>query len=142
MKVEDLLKPRYKVLADWPESQFSSKDSPASMISYWVGRIIIYGEIGVQTQIKYDKYPHLFKKLEWWEDREESEMPEYLKSCSKPINHSDRFSNVLIKCGQDVFWNSNKFSFNKYGFVQAYGGIWIENFSPSTKEEYEQSTIE
>lgn len=38
------------------------------------------GEIGVETQIKFDKHPNLFKKLEWWEERKESDMPEYLYS--------------------------------------------------------------
>ena len=58
--IQELLKPRYKVIADYPDSVF------------------IVGEI-LRNPTYESKYPHLFKKLEWWEDRKPEEMPKYLK---------------------------------------------------------------
>jgi hypothetical protein len=67
-KVEDLLKPRYKVIADYP-----GNDTPVGTIHD--------NEFTVRFHEKtLNSYPHLFKKLEWWEERKESEMPEYVKS--------------------------------------------------------------
>jgi hypothetical protein len=64
--VEELLKPRYKVIADYPESPFK------------IGRIYDYGEAlpgpGLSS---FEPYPHLFRKLEWWEDRKPEEIPKY-----------------------------------------------------------------
>lgn len=88
-RMAELMKPRYKVIADYPDSPF------------WVGSILIFiprfmhrvdGNIESTTysdvfrrgnhfiladEIK--EYPHLFKRLEWWEDRKPGEMPEYVK---------------------------------------------------------------
>jgi hypothetical protein len=72
MSVEELLKPRYKVIADYPNNSWS------------VGEIIDrdWGwdgddEIGFKHHISH--YPHLFQRLEWWQDRKPEEMPRYLK---------------------------------------------------------------
>lgn len=62
----DLMRPRYKVIADYPESIHEVGD-------------ILSGASYEKHALYKDKYPHLFKKLEWWEERPESEMPEYLK---------------------------------------------------------------
>jgi hypothetical protein len=85
MSIEYLLKPRYKVIADWPRpGKYDSligaiytlpdlreeMDNPTDKIlanhkEDWCGY--------------YDHYPHLFKKLEWWEERKPEEMPGYVK---------------------------------------------------------------
>lgn len=88
-RIAELLKPRYKVIADYPGSPF------------WVGSILIFiprfmhrvdGNIESTTysdvfrrgnhfiladEIK--EYPHLFNPLEWYEDRKPEEMPGYVK---------------------------------------------------------------
>ena len=65
MTPEELLKPRYKVIATYPNC-------------YWsVGKILTmdkdeHFEISSDEfyDINYiDAFPHLFKRLEWWEDR-------------------------------------------------------------------------
>lgn len=76
-KIEDLLKPRYKVIALWPTCSTSMK----------VGNIIVYddefdifwidGNAYNPKNVKL--YPHLFKPLAWWEDRKPEEMPKYVK---------------------------------------------------------------
>lgn len=79
MKAEDLLKPRYKVIADWPG--VAGKVKPGQILSlddefipdlYWCG-----GEDFTEDKLK--DYPHLFKKLFWWEERAVEDLPKYLK---------------------------------------------------------------
>lgn len=72
--IEDLLKPRYKVIADWPGATVK------------VGDVISYNEFDVHVVLAgrepylISDYPHLFKRLEWWEERSEDEMAEYVKT--------------------------------------------------------------
>jgi hypothetical protein len=62
LSVEELLKTRYKLIADYP------------------GNYLPIGHIFYLIQDEYHgQYPHLFKKLEWHEDRSENDMPEYVK---------------------------------------------------------------
>jgi hypothetical protein len=69
--VEDLLRPRYKVIADYPGSQ------------YRIGNVVIYNpnrDVSVESFESWlSRFPVVFRRLEWWEDREENEMPEYVK---------------------------------------------------------------
>lgn len=130
MTVEDLLKPRYKVIADFPMSickvgeilEPQGKYFPVIEGGYW--NIEIY------------KYPHLFKKLEWWEEREESDMPEYVK--------------VIAEV---PYWRIRKDTIHPLRRIYNYKGNWVvdlknkENTSfkwikisfvqPATKEEFE-----
>jgi hypothetical protein len=78
MTPEELLKPRYKVIADYPGN------------IHPIGHIHGHDINGTQNVMKldewlafHDKYPHLFKKLEWWGDREEKDMPLYLRTNKK-----------------------------------------------------------
>ena len=85
----DLTTPRYIVIADYPNSPFK------------VGEILIFipqfmhRNKGLIQQTQYsdvykclnnfifatdiDKYPHLFRRLEWWEHRDIKDMPQYVK---------------------------------------------------------------
>jgi hypothetical protein len=67
----DLLKPRYKVIANDTSGYYS------------VGEIIVYFDHKYGTDY-YDQYPHLFRKLEWWEDMAVEDMPEYVKCIKTP----------------------------------------------------------
>ncbi len=76
-KIEELMKPRYKVIADWPgvAGKIKAGDiivSDGASNGYWVA-----GEPYQEDKLK--DYPHLFQPLQWWQDREKSEMPEYVK---------------------------------------------------------------
>lgn len=77
MTTEELLRPRFEVIADYPK------------LSYNVGRILtpvkdnsnIYDCTDAPSSevISYpEKYPHLFKKLNWWEHRKVEDMPKKL----------------------------------------------------------------
>jgi len=75
-KVIELMKPRYKVIAPYPNSPFKAgqilirDDSHEN--NYWTGE-------QCYTDRYPDQYPHLFKPLQWWEDRKPEEMPEYVR---------------------------------------------------------------
>lgn len=70
MKIEDLLSARYQIILDYPNSL------------YKVGDIIyeaenLEGKTFFKTEVH--KYPHIFKSIDWFKNRTESEMPKYLK---------------------------------------------------------------
>lgn len=89
--IEDLLKPRYLVVAGWPENNswrvgdilefkkckygYYHEHWKDSQLSIW------YEDYKPQPKNSFATYPHLFRKLSWWEKREESEMPKYVKLC-------------------------------------------------------------
>ena len=69
MKSAELLKPRFKVIADYPKSVFK------------VGETLHGDLIYCDTNgPKYSDYPHLFRKLNWWEERKKEDMPKKLIS--------------------------------------------------------------
>ena len=86
MNTEDLLIKRYKVSdPSYPHCPFD----PGQIIMQDMDTI---GEVFVSIHeiartndrnwvAKEDvlNYPHLFKEISWWEDRQENEMPEYVK---------------------------------------------------------------
>lgn len=135
MTTEELLKPRIKVAADYP-------DCP-----YAVGSIIEIEEdqegdqyLAVSGFIVYfpEKYPHLFKKLEWWEERKLEEMPEYVKITSTPML-VERF----IAIGQIVkihkHFSTSWGDYSKSG-CQVFGDDFMSYSKclPATQTEYEQ----
>jgi hypothetical protein len=69
MSYEDLMKPRYKVIADYPE--------PRNHPYYEVGSVI--RAITKEDEEYFGKYQTLFKPLLWWEERKLEDMPEYVK---------------------------------------------------------------
>lgn len=83
MTTEELLKPRYKVIADFWGNHFEvgkilelKKENGSSSFEYtW------YGHDGLYSRYESDfkDYPHLFRKLEWWEDRKVEDMPKYIR---------------------------------------------------------------
>jgi|ERR1044072_619177 hypothetical protein len=81
----DLLKPRYKVIADYPGNAYKLGDIITFVEDGCSELIANYSAVnGDRTRLmvakkEFDKYPHLFKKLEWWEDRSDEDMPEYYK---------------------------------------------------------------
>lgn len=82
MTPEQLLKPRYKVIAAWPGMddditigsifmQYIEQDTVWRMTTptHWT-KVTVHNP---------EAYPHLFKKLQWWEDRGSEHYPEYIK---------------------------------------------------------------
>jgi hypothetical protein len=113
MNTEDILKPRYKVIADYPRSP------------YVIGNIISDDDKEYTCEYM-SRFPAIFKPLEWWEDREESDMPKYVKSLI-----DQKYYKVIT---------SNPVSFR--GFKE--GDLIIDypwgNALPATEEEYNQQS--
>jgi len=81
MSIEDLLKPRYKVIADYPNSPYEIGDLLTNNGSFLITITHFWDEWGeLQKQKNFHeesdvlKYPHLFKKLKWWEERTPEEI--------------------------------------------------------------------
>jgi hypothetical protein len=81
MTKEELLRPRYKVIADYPNG------------AYEIGAVIETYESAMARALNLENedckiclldYPALFKKLEWWEERKPEDLPEYLKCVRTP----------------------------------------------------------
>ena len=76
MKAEELMKPRFEVIADYP--------FPKNYIYVKVGGIV---ETKNKKDIVYfSQYPHLFRKLNWWEHRDIEDMPKRLISKCTPTS--------------------------------------------------------
>ncbi len=68
MLARDLLKPRFEVIADYPKSIFKIGEITN-------GTDLIYCD---PDGPKYSDYPHLFRKMNWWEKRNIEDMPKKL----------------------------------------------------------------
>jgi hypothetical protein len=113
MTSEELQTPRYKVIADYPHSPYKIGDIITFDQRLWINSDYKLADKSI------DKYPHLFKKLEWHEEREPEEMPEYVK-------HK----------------NGNVFKVSEVtpsGMILE-GHFWVrfKNILPATKEQYEE----
>lgn len=109
MTTEELLKPRYKVIADYPFNKIAP-----------VGEIIS-GDKLPMWDVR--EFPHLFKKLEWWEERKESEMPEYVKRGDRVYKVAD--ANEIFSWGFII-----DFPMTEHHVSYSY-------CLPATKEEYD-----
>ena len=86
MKAKELLQPRFEVIETDPNSNFKKghlleRIPNATNNWYNHNKSIIDAEILLED---IERYPHLFRKLNWWEHRNEKDMPKKLKSlCEK-----------------------------------------------------------
>lgn len=127
--VEELLKPRYKVIADYPGNQ-----NP-------IGTILKTFNCWHDFTIKFwcksnDKYPHLLQPLPWWSDRELGDMPEYLKIIKSPMLTAQYLSpGDIVKAHKHFSCSQGKH--NKMG-CQIFGDDFCSygNTIPATGEEY------
>lgn len=89
MTKEELMQPRWKVIEGYPFSP------PIHAVG-----TIIEGSLAPEGMEAWeDKYPHLFKKLEWHEERKTEDMPEYVfwsKSAKKEITPVERWENTKV----------------------------------------------
>lgn len=124
MNTEQLLKVRYKVIADYPDSKFNEGDILVEQDEKAFNQFTLYRNgkgIGFWNY-DFGKYPHLFKKLQWWEEREESDMPEYVKTDEAVYKNYGRGHTLVHLKVVD-----KEFACDMY----------LEDLLPATKEEYE-----
>lgn len=82
-KIEMLLRPRWKVTNIWPdmgdnqffEGEIIELNAQDEDCSQWKVR----RKDSTLYDAFFENYPHLFKRLEWWEEREISALPQYIK---------------------------------------------------------------
>lgn len=93
MNTEELLKDRYKVIADYPNSPYTVGD--VYKFKKKLRNSFYEKENGFSQTNLYapEKYPHLFRKLEWWEERTIDEMPEYVRDNNGRILNPKHFLN-------------------------------------------------
>ena len=113
MTVEQLLQPRYKVIADYPGNTMQVGTIFTSILdSYWA------------------KYPANFQKLEWWQDRDESDMPGYVK-----VTRLKSYYDLPIDCIRKVnSWERGKVREWVADIFPVYAVV--DDLLPSTEEEY------
>lgn len=121
MTAEQLLKPRYKVVIEFPMGKYSKGD-----IIEGKKAVVHYGtDEGENDEYDLSSYPKIFRPLEWWEDRTENELPKYVKAKSGgrvailrdiPENESSRWC---------MYLDSESIPYDPNGF------------EPATKDEYD-----
>lgn len=97
--IEMLLRPRYKVIAPWPEMGRWLAEVGDIITEYPTGTARNQNGDAVPT-FEWDTFPHLFRKLEWWEERRPEEMPGYVKTSDSifKVDKWDRRSRSIALC--------------------------------------------
>ena len=145
MTPELLMKPRYKVIADYPKSPFD-----VGMILTKSGGTnnVFTCEQAIQKSLVWhpENYPVIFQELMWWEGRTIDEMPEYVKqsgmvdSADNPVpdwyvkvkkhfnagNGEWRDDSINIFCTED----------HREGWSPAVRSMNYSGFEPATESEY------
>jgi hypothetical protein len=134
MTTEELLKPRYKVIADWPGvagkvivGDVLVLDDMDNANVFWCG-----GEAFQEDKLL--DYPYLFKKLEWWEGRTIDDLAGVL------------FVKVMIyrgywRVGDVVPARLKLDDLKPIGYLLKYSHFQpVYELLPATKEEYEALT--
>lgn len=130
MTKEELLKPRYEVIADYPDytgSKYIHKKGDIIVFDD-DNNVILWKEPGSDgTQCDHGhfmNYPNIFGLLEWWEQRKPEEMPEYLIwTDNKTVTKPHRFNGSYFFLSDDD------------GF-----GYHLGHTRPATKEDYDKFT--
>jgi len=79
MKAKELLKPRFEVINGYPNSKFEEGE-----IIIPINKKSIHFENRKGFTVSSPKkYPHLFRKMNWWEKRTVEQMPKKLKSLAR-----------------------------------------------------------
>lgn len=127
MSVEELLKPRYKVIADYPGCTFSIGEicEPLSKDALYYSN-----KVSCEARNKMmSKYPHIFKPLAWYEERDVKDMPLYLKDNFGEVFKVSKYSDILPVFYTDAIetkgkWKGSPTPFNLKATV------------PATEQEY------
>ncbi len=75
------------------------------------------------------KFPHLFQPLEWWEERHETEMPEYVKG-----KKGEKVFKLLDATQNGRRWHNNEEM--ELSHLLRHGSHYL----PATKEEFESQS--
>lgn len=127
---EQLMIPRYLIIADYP---FNT--------DYPIGKIVLVPTDGYAENenghpvfyCDFGKFPHLFRRLEWWEYRTAEEMPEYC------VTH---FDSIVFKIEKWILSDSGNWKYETTSETTLklllFDFVDMENLTPATLEEYEE----
>lgn len=75
MDYEELMKPRFKVIADYPGNMFRVGEilEATEFPKRWAGE-----KFNLNNNHP-SEYPKIFMELHWWEERKDEDTPQYLK---------------------------------------------------------------
>lgn len=126
MNPEQLLIPRYKVIADYPDSKFVIGDmlfmykykSSESMYTYVTNPESALNGTSLKPEYV-EKMSHLFKPLQWWQDRKREDLSGYIKRMTDGV--WDVYQ-INIQNKDDMSW--------KFGMISN------KEFLPATESEY------
>ena len=77
MNAQELMSPRFEVVAEYPKCEFK-KGAILRRIKYATNDIFHideYAPVGGLYLSEMEEFPHLFRKMNWWEKRKEEDMP-------------------------------------------------------------------
>jgi hypothetical protein len=141
LTVEELLRDRIKIIADYPGNKFKVGDIltyshnflPTMIVG--VGNQIWRNQEGVIVSYnKFKDFPHLFQPLPWWSDREIEDLPKYVR-CHCYGSEDERVGGVAIVeqgriLNENAIWllRDDKICF-----------MWpLKYLSPISENDYEQ----
>lgn len=143
---EELLKPRYKVIADYPFNPYNIGDLVVfsdSMESFHLTTTWFWDEGEKMESDNYssiktiEKYPHLFQPLPWWSDRKIEDLPDYVKSNPEYAKPGLVFKVFEVKEYEDGICITH----NDIGDINkpfSSTPTHLKYFLPATKEEFEE----
>ena len=79
MTAKELMMPRYEVIADYPGSTYPVGTIFTSMPNGFV-HYMLNDEKHSTNGLNLEKYPYLFRRMNWWEKRSVEDMPKRLKN--------------------------------------------------------------
>lgn len=90
---------------------------------------------------EFDRYPHLFRPLRWWEEREAGMMPEYVKCVKLPTGITVDTKHIFIEGAitRITEWRKSKDSWVLDIFPLFFHFLYYgQFFTPATPTQYER----
>lgn len=130
MTKEELLKPRYKVIADYPGCPYEKgtiliPDEKGELYSVEHGYSWSHVKI-MQNDAR--KFSHLIKKVDWYEGRELADLPKYLQA-------NQSWGSIKQYSIQEVKHYSGKGIYDHVRLINGQAS-YLGYFLPATEEEY------
>lgn len=143
MTKEELLIPRYKVIATYPDSKFKIGDIiyVHHNTPYQSNNVCTLDKIYNPNVTQWidlseaEKHPNIFKKLMWWEERKLSDMPIYVLSVYE--NGGLKHGSIAKISSNGIFEDDVKTECRFFAKIDGQNNrINYSNLFPSTKEEF------
>ncbi len=141
LSTEELLKPRYLAVGTgdnhYPDSPFNVRDAieldkidKGKPSTNWQYQYVRHDGVYTMYQSEFDEYPHLFKKLEWWEERTQKEIDDVFYVKSKSGNSFRKTYKIDTRTKKITL-----FKIEEDGLTTV---TILDNWLPATQSEYEQ----